>query len=51
VGSRRLAAIVPASVIAGLFPRDLTLDQATSQVLLGNYGSGTVEEFRVPATP
>ena len=39
------------AVQAGLFPRDLTLDQATGQVLLGNYNSGTVEEFPVPAAP
>jgi 6-phosphogluconolactonase (cycloisomerase 2 family) len=39
------------AVPAGLFPRDLTLDQATGQVLLGNYSSGTVEEFPVPAAP
>jgi hypothetical protein len=29
----------------------LTLDQATGQVLLGNFNSGTVEEFPVPAAP
>jgi DNA-binding beta-propeller fold protein YncE len=39
------------AVPAGLFPRDLTLDQATGQVLLGNYSSGTVEQFPVPAAP
>jgi 6-phosphogluconolactonase (cycloisomerase 2 family) len=39
------------AVPAGLFPRDLTLDQATGQVLLGNFNSGTVEEFPVPAAP
>ena len=39
------------AVSAGLFPRDLTLDQATGQVLLGNYNSGTVEEFPVPTAP
>jgi hypothetical protein len=38
-------------VPAGLFPRDLTLDQATGQVLVGNYNSGTVEDFRVPTAP
>jgi DNA-binding beta-propeller fold protein YncE len=36
------------AVPAGLFPRDLSLDQAAGQVLLGNYDSGTVEEFAVP---
>jgi DNA-binding beta-propeller fold protein YncE len=39
------------AVPAGLFPRDLTFDQATGQVLLGNFNSGTVEEFPVPAAP
>jgi DNA-binding beta-propeller fold protein YncE len=38
-------------VSAGLFPRDLTFDQATGQVLVGNYNSGTVEDFRVPTAP
>jgi DNA-binding beta-propeller fold protein YncE len=38
-------------VPAGLFPRDLTFDQATGQVLLGNFKSGTIEEFPVPAPP
>jgi DNA-binding beta-propeller fold protein YncE len=36
------------AVAAGLFPRDLTLDPATSEVLLANFNSDTVEEFRVP---
>ena len=39
------------AVPAGLFPRDLALDQATGQVMLGNFNSGTVEEFPVPAAP
>jgi DNA-binding beta-propeller fold protein YncE len=39
------------AVPAGLFPRDLTLDQSTGQVLLGNFNSGTVEEFPVPTAP
>jgi len=39
---------VVGAVPAGLFPRDLTFDQATGQVLLGNFKSGTVEEFPVP---
>jgi DNA-binding beta-propeller fold protein YncE len=38
-------------VPTGLFPRDLTFDQATRQVLLGNYNSGTIEEFPVPIAP
>jgi 6-phosphogluconolactonase (cycloisomerase 2 family) len=38
-------------VPAGLFPRDLNLDQATGHVLLGNYNSGTVEVFPVPTAP
>jgi DNA-binding beta-propeller fold protein YncE len=42
-----VAGVVP----AGLFPRDLTLDQAAGQVLLGNFNSGTIEEFPVPAPP
>ncbi len=36
------------AVPAGLFPRDLSLDQATGQVLLGNFNSGTIEMFPVP---
>ncbi len=36
------------AVPAGLFPRDLSLDQATGQVMLANFYSGTVEEFPVP---
>jgi hypothetical protein len=39
------------AVPAGLFPRDLALDQATDQVLLGNDNSRTVEEFRMPTAP
>jgi hypothetical protein len=38
-------------VPAGLFPRDLTMDQATGQVLLGNFISGTIEEFPAPTVP
>jgi DNA-binding beta-propeller fold protein YncE len=38
-------------VPTGLFPRDLTFDQATGQVLLGNFKSGTIEEFPVPTAP
>lgn len=36
------------AVQAGLFPRDLSYDPATGQVLLANFNSGTVEEFPVP---
>jgi hypothetical protein len=36
------------AVPAGLFPRDLTFDPAAGDVLLANFNSGTVEEFRVP---
>jgi DNA-binding beta-propeller fold protein YncE len=43
-GRPSLVGVVP----AGLFPRDLTFDQATGRVLLGNFTSGTVEEFPVP---
>jgi DNA-binding beta-propeller fold protein YncE len=39
------------AVTAGLFPRDLTFDQATGQILLGNFNSDTIEEFPVPANP
>jgi DNA-binding beta-propeller fold protein YncE len=38
-------------VPSGLFPSDLTFDQATRQVLLGNFNSGTIEEFPAPVTP
>lgn len=38
-------------VPTGLFPRDLTFDQGTGQVLLGNFNSGTIEEFPVPVAP
>jgi hypothetical protein len=39
------------AVPTGLFPRDLALDQATGQVMLGNFNSATVEEFPVPTAP
>jgi 6-phosphogluconolactonase (cycloisomerase 2 family) len=39
------------AVPAGLFPRDLALDQATGQVMLANFNSATVEEFPVPTAP
>jgi DNA-binding beta-propeller fold protein YncE len=42
-----LIGVVP----AGLFPRDLTFDQATGRVLLANYNSDSVEEFPAPAVP
>jgi DNA-binding beta-propeller fold protein YncE len=51
VAALRHRSAVLGAVSAGLFPRDLTLDQATGQVLLGNYDSGTVEEFPVPTAP
>ena len=38
-------------VPTGLFPRDLTFDQATGQVLLGNFNSSTIEEFPAPIAP
>jgi sugar lactone lactonase YvrE len=38
-------------VRAGVFPRDITFDQATGRVLLANFGSDTVEEFPAPAVP
>jgi DNA-binding beta-propeller fold protein YncE len=39
------------AVRAGLFPRDITVDQATRQVLLANYDSQSVEAFPEPAAP
>jgi len=39
------------AVRAGLFPRDLTFDQATGQIFLGNFNSDTIEEFPVPVNP
>jgi hypothetical protein len=38
------------TVPAGLFPRDLTFDPATGEVLLANFNSATVEEFRAPGS-
>ncbi|MFI5067500.1 MAG: YncE family protein [Streptosporangiales bacterium] len=35
-------------VPAGLFPRDVSYDPATGQVLLANFSSGTIEEFPAP---
>jgi DNA-binding beta-propeller fold protein YncE len=42
-----LIGVVP----AGLFPRDVTFDQATGRVLLANFNSDSIEEFRAPAAP
>jgi hypothetical protein len=42
---------VVGAVPAGLFPRDLSLDQATGQVMVGNFLSGSVEVFPVPKAP
>jgi len=42
-----LIGVVP----AGLFPRDITFDQATGRVLLANFDSDSVEEFPAPAVP
>lgn len=36
------------TVPAGLFPRDLSIDPTTGQVLLANFNSGSVELFYVP---
>ncbi len=36
---------------AGLFPRDITVDEATGQVLLANFNSDTIEAFPVPTAP
>jgi DNA-binding beta-propeller fold protein YncE len=47
--ARRPAVI--GAVPAGLFPRDLSLDRATGEILLANFTSGTVEEFPVPTAP
>lgn len=38
-------------VRAGLFPRDITFDQATGGVLVANFESDSVEEFPAPAGP
>ena len=47
--ARRPAVI--GTVPAGLFPRDLSLDQAAGQVMVGNFLSGSVEQFPVPKAP
>jgi DNA-binding beta-propeller fold protein YncE len=39
------------AVPAGLFPRDITFDQATDRVLLANFDSGSIEEFPAPTAP
>jgi DNA-binding beta-propeller fold protein YncE len=36
-------------VPAGLFPRDMTFDQASDRVLLANFSSDSIEEFPAPA--
>jgi len=36
------------AIAAGQFPRDLFLAPAADEVYLGNYSSGTIEEFPVP---
>ena len=38
------------AIRAGLFPRDISYDPATGQVLVANYDSGDIELFR-PPTP
>jgi len=40
---------VVGAVRTGLFPRDISFDQATGQVLVANFTSETVEEFPAPA--
>jgi DNA-binding beta-propeller fold protein YncE len=40
---------VTGAVPAGQYPRDLFTDPATGEVYLGNFNSGTIEEFPVPA--
>jgi hypothetical protein len=32
-----------------LFPRDISYDPATGQILVANYSSGDIELFRPPA--
>ncbi len=39
------------AVRAGLFPRDLSYDPATGQVLLANFNSGSIELFHLPPAP
>ena len=39
------------AVPAGLFPRDITFDQADGRVLLANFDSDSIEEFPAPAVP
>jgi DNA-binding beta-propeller fold protein YncE len=43
-GRPALLGVVP----AGVFPRDLSIDPASGQVLMANSNSGTIEEFPVP---
>jgi DNA-binding beta-propeller fold protein YncE len=37
------------AIPAGRFPRDLSVNPAINEVYLGNFNSGTIEEFPVPA--
>ncbi|HEY5353811.1 MAG TPA: hypothetical protein VIK57_15275 [Streptosporangiaceae bacterium] len=39
------------SIPAGLFPRDISYDPATGQVLVANYNSRDIELFRAPTAP
>jgi hypothetical protein len=39
------------AIPARQFPRDLFLAPATGEVYLGNFNSGTIEEFPVPPAP
>ena len=39
------------TVPAGAFPREFGYDPATRAVLLTNFGSGTIEQFTIPAIP
>jgi DNA-binding beta-propeller fold protein YncE len=41
-----LLGVVP----TGLFPRDITIDQATGRVLLANFDSDSIEEFSAPGS-
>lgn len=46
-GQAALIGVIP----TGLFPRDLSYDPATGQVLVANYNSGDIELFHPPAAP
>lgn len=43
-----LALALAGAVPAGLFPRDLSFDPATGQVLPANFNSGTIEQLAEP---